>query len=80
MGVLVGARRAINIEPAFDLVYLVGHVKEGAEAALVEKVGKLVPLLLAGVDAGGIVGADVQEDEGALGNVLAEAGNVTVSS
>lgn len=70
----------MKIEPVFDPVYLIGHVKEGAEVALVEKVGKLVPLLLAGIDAGGIVGADVQEDEGALGNVLAEAEHITVSS
>jgi hypothetical protein len=69
-----------DIEPVFALGYLVSHVEEGAQVALVEKVGKLVPLLLAGVDAGGIVGADVQEDEGALGDVLAEAENVNVSS
>lgn len=45
---------------------LVGHVKEGEELALLDDVGDLLPLLLGGVNTGGVVGARVEQDDGLL--------------
>ena len=49
---------------------LVGHVKEDKELALPGQLGDLLPLLLAGVHTGGIVGAGMEENHGLLGGGL----------
>jgi hypothetical protein len=49
---------------------LVGHVEEGEEVALLDQIGQFGPLFGLGVDAGGIVGAGVQQDDGAFGDFL----------
>ena len=48
---------------------LIGHVKVREEVLLLDQGGHLLPLLGAGVHAGGVVGAGVQEDDGALRDV-----------
>ena len=49
------------------ILYLVCHVEEDEEFLLLANRAQLLPLLGRGVDAGGVVGARVQEDYGALG-------------
>ena len=46
---------------------LVGCVEEGEVVALLHDGSDLAPLVLCGVDACGVMGAGVQEDDGALG-------------
>ena len=45
---------------------LVGHVEERVVALLLDDLADLLPLLLRGVDAGRVVGAGVQEEEGVV--------------
>ena len=45
---------------------LVGHVEESVVALLLDDVADLLPLLLGRVDAGGVVGAGVEEEDAAL--------------
>lgn len=59
--VLVGAARGEA---------LVGHVEEGQVAARLDGVADGTPLLRRGIDAGGVVGAGVQQEDGALGRIL----------
>lgn len=49
---------------------LVRGVEEGEVVALLHDGGDLFPLVLGGIDAGGVVGAGVQEDHGAGGRCL----------
>lgn len=48
---------------------LVGAVKEGEMVALAHDDGDVLPLGLGQIDTGGVVGADVQEDDGAGGSI-----------
>lgn len=49
---------------------LVGGVEEGKVIALLHDGCDLFPLVLGGIDAGGVVGAGVEEDDGAGGRCL----------
>lgn len=49
---------------------LVSHIEEGEELLLIANVGDCGPLLLGGVNASGVVGTGVEEDNGALGSSL----------
>ncbi len=49
---------------------LVGHVEEGKVAMLLGDLGNLLPLLLRGVDTGGVVSTGVEEEDTALGGGL----------
>lgn len=49
---------------------LVGHVEEGNVAEFLEDLGELSPLVLAGVNTGGVVSAGVEQDGAAGGSVL----------
>jgi hypothetical protein len=53
---------------------LVGHVEEGEVVARLDGLGDLGPLLLGGVDARGVVGAGVEQDDAVLGHAL-DVGN-----
>lgn len=49
---------------------LVGHVEEGEVVAILDSLGDLDPLLLGRVNAGGVVGASMEQDNAALGHGL----------
>lgn len=49
---------------------LVGHVEEGEVALLLDDIRDLLPLLLAGVNTSGVVGASVEEEDAAVGGSL----------
>jgi hypothetical protein len=49
---------------------LVCHVEEGEKLLLFDEVGNFFPLGLGGIDTGWVVGASMEEDDGALGSVL----------
>ena len=49
---------------------LVGHIEEGEEALFLDNRGDFSPLLLSGVDAGGIVRAGMEKDNATRFGVL----------
>lgn len=49
---------------------LVGHVEEGKVTLLLHDVADLAPLVLGGVDTGGVVSAGVEKDDAVLGSSL----------
>lgn len=49
---------------------LVGHVEEGEVALLLDDIADLAPLLLGGVNTGGVVSASVEQDDAVLGSGL----------
>ena len=56
---------------------LVGHIEEGKVALLLHHIADLAPLLLGGVDTGGVVGASVEKDDAVLRGGL-DVGNQTL--
>lgn len=49
---------------------LIGHVKEGVVSSSLDGIADLFPLRTSGVDAGGVVGAGVQEENATLGSTF----------
>ena len=69
-----GKRIAVSIATGKALV---GHVEESKVALLLHDVADLAPLLLGGVDTGGVVSAGVEKDDAVLGSSL-DVGNQTL--